>query len=64
MKHSATRNVRMNFWGLRLASKEKTQAVFMAYLRVEGRITIPKELRDAYNLKEGDLVECQIRKIK
>ena len=48
-----------------LVSKEKAgQVVFMAYLRVDGRITLPKEVRDAYNLKEGDLVECQIRKIK
>ena len=54
----------MKFWGLNLASKEKKQAVFMAYLRREGRITLPKELRDAYGLKEGDLVECQIRKVR
>ena len=47
-----------------MASKEKTQAVFMAYLRCEGRITLPKEIRDAYGLKVGDLVECQIRKIR
>ena len=46
------------------SKKNEGSAVFMAYLRVEGRITLPKELRDAYNLKEGDLVECQIRKIK
>ena len=43
---------------------EKIATVFLVYMRREGRVTIPKELRDAYNLKEGDLVECKIRKIK
>ena len=42
----------------------KKGIVFTVYMRREGRVTVPKELRDAYNLEEGDLVECQIRKIK
>ena len=42
----------------------KTGIIFTVYMRKEGRVTVPKELRDAYTLKEGDLVECKIRKIK
>jgi AbrB family looped-hinge helix DNA binding protein len=37
---------------------------FTVSMRKEGRVTVPKELRDAYDLEEGDLVECRIRKIK
>lgn len=42
----------------------KQGIAFTVYMRREGRVTVPKELRDAYDLKEGDLVECKIRKIK
>jgi AbrB family looped-hinge helix DNA binding protein len=47
-----------------MSDNEKTGITFTVYLRCEGRVTVPKELRDAYNLKEGDLVECTIKKIK
>lgn len=46
------------------SAEEKVVIAFTGYMRCEGRVTVPKELRDAYDLKEGDLVECQIRKIK
>jgi AbrB family looped-hinge helix DNA binding protein len=46
-------------------SSERNRGIsFTVYMRREGRVTVPKELRDAYDLREGDLVECQIRKIK
>ena len=55
----------MALWGLEMAStKEKGGATFTVYMRCEGRITVPKEIRDAYKIREGDLVECKIKKIK
>ena len=47
-----------------MSNDNKTGIAFTVYMRGEGRVTVPKELRDAYDLKEGDLVECQIKKIK
>lgn len=43
---------------------EKSGVTFTVYVRREGRVTVPKELRDAYDIIEGDLVECRIRKIR
>jgi bifunctional DNA-binding transcriptional regulator/antitoxin component of YhaV-PrlF toxin-antitoxin module len=39
-------------------------AEFTAYVRREGRLTIPKELRDALIIKEGNLVKCKIIKVR
>jgi AbrB family looped-hinge helix DNA binding protein len=38
-------------------------AEFTAYVRREGRVTIPKELRDALIIKEGNLIKCKIIKM-
>ena len=47
-----------------MSNGNKAGITFTVYMRCEGRVTVPKELRDAYEIKEGDLIECQIRKIK
>ena len=41
-----------------MLNEEKTWANFMVYMRRVGRITIPKELRDAFDLKVDNFVEC------
>ena len=47
-----------------VTTEEESGVVFTVYMRREGRVTVPKELRDAYELREGDLVECKIKKIR
>ena len=37
---------------------------FTAYMRREGRLTVPKEVRDALSIDEGSLVKCKIEKVK
>lgn len=39
-------------------------AEFTVYVRNEGKITVPKEVRDALSIKKGDLVCCKIVKVK
>jgi len=38
--------------------------IFTAYVRIEGRITIPLEIRDAMDIKRGNLVECYIKRVR
>jgi len=35
----------------------------MVYVRGEGRVTIPKEVRVALGINDGDLAKCRIQKV-
>jgi bifunctional DNA-binding transcriptional regulator/antitoxin component of YhaV-PrlF toxin-antitoxin module len=37
---------------------------FTVYVRREGRITVPREVRAALHIDEGNLVKCRIEKLK
>lgn len=43
---------------------EEDTMEFTSYVRKEGRITLPKEVRDALNIREGNLVKCRVEKVK
>jgi bifunctional DNA-binding transcriptional regulator/antitoxin component of YhaV-PrlF toxin-antitoxin module len=49
--------------GKRHLSEEKA-AEFTVYMRKEGRITVPREVRTALNIEEGNLVRCKIEKLE
>jgi AbrB family looped-hinge helix DNA binding protein len=42
-------------------SKEETE--FTAYVRRNGRMTVPKEVRDALDIGDGSLVKCKIKRV-
>ena len=39
------------------------EAEFTVYVRKSGRVTVPKEVRDALDIKKGNLVKCKIKKV-
>jgi len=53
-----------NFGADWLSSEEKRAIEFTVYVRKEGRMTVPKVVRDALDIKEGSLVRCIISKVK
>jgi len=42
----------------------KKEASFTAYVRADGKVTVPKVIRDSLGIEENDLVECKITKVK
>lgn len=40
------------------------EAEFMSYVRRDGRITIPTEVRAALDIEMGNLVKCRVQKIR
>ena len=47
---------------LQVTQQEPTE--FTVYVRKEGKITVPKEVRDALRIERGDLVRCRILKVQ
>jgi AbrB family looped-hinge helix DNA binding protein len=45
-------------------TEEKREMKFVAYVGNEGRMTVPRGVRDALGIKEGDLLEFTVRKVK
>ena len=40
------------------------RAEFTVYVRKDGRMTVPKGVRDALGIEEGNLVKCEIKKVE
>ena len=40
------------------------RAEFTVYVRKDGRMTVPKGVRDALDIEEGNLVKCEIKKVE
>lgn len=53
----------MTFIGVGVLTEER-ETRFTVYIGKDGRMTVPKGVRDALGIEEGDLVECAIRKVK
>lgn len=62
-KHSRTKCALSPIFGDDQLTKERGMR-FTVYIGKDGRITVPKGVRDALGIVEGDLVECTIRKVK
>jgi len=43
---------------------EEKAVEFTVYVRKEGRITVPREVRAALAIEEGNLVKCKVEKLK
>jgi bifunctional DNA-binding transcriptional regulator/antitoxin component of YhaV-PrlF toxin-antitoxin module len=46
------------------ADLKESSVEFTVYLRKEGKITVPKEVRDAMGLTNGDLIRAKIVKVQ
>ncbi len=42
----------------------KKEATFTAYIRRDGKVTVPKSVRDSLGIEEDDLIDCRISKVK
>jgi AbrB family looped-hinge helix DNA binding protein len=47
-----------------VSSMTGEKAEFTVYVRKDGKMTVPKGVRDALGIEEGNLVKCEIKKVE
>ena len=50
-------------WHFLVIALPVEETEFTVYVRKSGRMTVPKEVRDALDIKKGNLVKCKIKKV-
>ena len=50
-------------WHFSVIALPVEETEFTVYVRKSGRVTVPKEVRDALDIRKGNLVKCKIRKV-
>jgi AbrB family looped-hinge helix DNA binding protein len=50
-------------WHFLVIALSVEEVEFTVYVRKSGRVTVPKEVRDALDIKKGNLVKCKIKKV-
>jgi len=43
---------------------KEEELAFTVYVRGGGRVTIPKQVRDALRIQKGDLIVCRVSKVR
>jgi len=57
-------SIKTEKWRFLVLALSVDESEFTVYVRRNGRMTVPKEVRDALAINEGSLVKCKIKKVQ